>query len=121
MSKMVGHLTKAGLPDITAFELQTIFYEISTNIRLHSRLEPTETLVVAVEVETEGRKATVTITDRGIEFDPTAREQETDFPEAGRRRQRRGFGLAMIKGLCNTLSYTRTADNRNQLVITKVW
>jgi anti-sigma regulatory factor (Ser/Thr protein kinase)/ABC-type transporter Mla MlaB component len=119
MSKVVNHLTASGLPEITAFELQTIFYEIATNIRLHSGLRPTDSFAVTVGLGE--RQVTLTFTDPGAEFDPTAQNNECDIQEAGRQLRRRGFGLAMVEGLCNTLSYTRTSDQQNQLVITKKW
>jgi anti-sigma regulatory factor (Ser/Thr protein kinase)/anti-anti-sigma regulatory factor len=119
ISKIISHLTRSGLPEFVAFELQTVFYEIATNIRLHSGLQCHDSF--GVKVELEERKLTLTITDPGVEFDPTGHDHEPDVREAGRRLQRRGFGLAIVKGLSNTLFYARTADQQNQIVITKVW
>jgi anti-sigma regulatory factor (Ser/Thr protein kinase) len=119
MSKLVSYLIQSGLPELTAFELQTIFYEIATNIRLHSGLNSDDSFAVTIELD--GRRILLIVSDPGVEFNPTSRSNDLNVQEAGRRLQRRGFGLSMVKGLCKTMSYTRTADHRNQLVITKYW
>jgi anti-sigma regulatory factor (Ser/Thr protein kinase)/anti-anti-sigma regulatory factor len=119
MSELVSYLIRSGLPELTAFELQTIFYEIATNIRLHSGLDSDDSFAVTIELE--GRRISLTVSDPGVEFNPTSRSDDLNVQEAGRRLQRCGFGLSMVKGLCKTISYTRTVDHRNQLVITKYW
>lgn len=119
MSKVVSFLTKSGLPEITAFELQTIFYEIMTNIRLHGQLQPDD--LISVHVKVEEHKVTLSFSDAGVSFDPTSHDLDVEAREAGRQRQCRGFGLAMVKGLSESLKYARTADARNQLIITKSW
>lgn len=119
ISRVIGHLNAAGIPEITVFEIQTIFYEIATNIRLHSGLKADEPFEVAVEIEK--RRVKILFSDPGIEFDPTSQNNECNIQEAGRHHQRRGFGLSMIKGLCNSLSYSRTTAQRNELIVTKDW
>jgi anti-sigma regulatory factor (Ser/Thr protein kinase) len=119
ISKVVGFLLQSGLPEITAFELQTILYEIMTNIRLHGRLQPDDT--ISVHLRVEGRTVTLGFADGGVSFDPTGHNPVVDPQEAGRQHQRRGFGLAMVKGLSDKIDYHRTADQRNQLTVTKSW
>ena len=119
MSEVVGFLTKSGLPESTAFELQTVFYEVTTNVRLHSELTPLEPMTFGAEIK--GRSVDFTFTDRGVSFDPTSYGSNVDFQEAGRGLRRNGFGLEMITRLTDSMEYVRTADERNQLITKKSW
>lgn len=119
MSRLVRFLMSAGVPEGTAFELQTVFYEVTTNIRLHGRL-PSQG-VIKCDAQVRAQTATFTFVDDGVRFDPTSYEAAVDFQQAGLDLQSRGFGLAMIRRLSDCLEYSRTVNDENRLKIKKSW
>jgi len=120
MEKTVAFLATNGVPEVTAFELQTVFYEVCTNIRRHGHM-PTDKLI-SFDVQVSGQSALLTFIDNGLEFDPTAEfGSELDVRQAGRKLRKHGFGLAMIDRLSDSVRYHRTAQLQNVLTITKSW
>ena len=80
-----------------------------------------------IEIELHGRSAsckgqkgdlTVTITDFGEPFDPTAR-QEVDVTKNIEKRQIGGLGIYLYLKLMDSCIYQRTEDGRNVLIMTK--
>jgi sigma-B regulation protein RsbU (phosphoserine phosphatase) len=80
-----------------------------------------------IEIELQGRSAsckgqkgdlTVTITDFGEPFDPTAR-QEVDVTKNIEKRQIGGLGIYLYLKLMDSCIYQRTEDGRNVLIMTK--
>jgi anti-sigma regulatory factor (Ser/Thr protein kinase) len=119
MSQFVRFLLKRNVPESVAYELQCVFYEAATNIRYHSQLSERETMNFEMEL-TDGR-AKIIFTDCGKPFDPTADIAPSHFADRARKGEVRGYGLAMIAQLSNNLSYRRTPDGCNELIITKMW
>jgi len=119
MGKFVSFLTKAGVPEVTAFELQTVFYEVATNIRRHSGLSEQETIQLFAQVKDQ--LTTMTFTDDGIAFDPTKQQLRQDIKQATRENDRGGFGLDMIIRLSDSIGYERVDGKQNRLRIEKGW
>ncbi len=119
MGKFVSFLTKAGVPEVTAFELQTIFYEVATNIRRHSGLTESDTIQLFAQVK--DRNAVMTFTDSGLSFDPVQPQPKRDIKQISREAERRGFGLDMIVRLSDSIDYERVDGSQNRLRIEKGW
>lgn len=119
MGKLVGFLTKAGVPEVTAFELQTVFYEVATNIRCHAQLSETDSILLFVQVRE--RLTILTFTDSGIPFNPTKQRPGQDLKQLAQEKKRRGFGLDMIKRLSDSLEYECIDGRQNRLRILKGW
>lgn len=60
---------------------------------------------------------TITLTDNGVAFDPTA-QAETDTPLAISERQIGGLGIVLLRQIADKIDYRRT-DGQNELTITK--
>ena len=60
---------------------------------------------------------TITITDDGIPFDPTA-QAEVDIEKSVEKRQIGGLGIALLRQISDELHYRRVED-MNQLIIIK--
>lgn len=119
MSKVVGFLAKSRVPEVTAFELQTVFYEVTTNIRCHGQLTSKDS--IRFDAQINEQVVTFTFIDNGVSFDPTSHDSNVDFREPSREQRRNRFGLAMIERLSDSQKYSRTADEQNQLSIRKSW
>ncbi len=120
MSTLVAFLTGHGVPDAPAFDLQTVFYEVTTNIRRHGQLADNDS--VAFKTKISGQTVELTIIDTGMEFDPTVgMGTDLDVEQAGRDHRRGGFGLAMIDRLSNSVTYVRAEQSKNVLGIVKSW
>ena len=119
MSKVVGFLAKSGVPEATAFELQTVLYEVTTNIRCHGQLTSEDSIRFNAQISEQTVR--YTFTDNGVAFDPTSRDPNVDYREASRELRQNGFGLAMIARLSDSVEYCRTADDQNHLSINKSW
>lgn len=100
-----------------AIELGTVFYEVATNIRLHSGIREGELIVFTSRLDDE--KLTMVFADSGKPFDLSKRVASFVPEEAVRSRQSRGFGLEMIHRMTDNLSYRRLQDSINVLTIEK--
>ena len=119
MSSFVTFLLKAKVPEITAFELQTIFYEVATNIRRHAKMRSNEK--ICFEAHINARTVEFIFIDKGYSFNPLQKNTNIDFQKASQENQRNGFGLAMIERLSDGLEYQRTTKAENLLKIKKAW
>jgi anti-sigma regulatory factor (Ser/Thr protein kinase)/anti-anti-sigma regulatory factor len=102
-----------------AASMETIFYEVTTNIREHSFLREGNTIEFTSDVNSFG--VTVQFVDSGEEFDPTKMDTTFDPEQAIREGKTRGFGIAMVKKLADSILYVRRDDRKNVLKITKCW
>jgi len=112
-------LEKIRVPEESRVELETVFYEVVTNIRLHSGLGPHDT--VLFQTRSTRSKITLEFIDSGVAYNPT--EQDVGFePKAAiKEGKRRGFGLIMISRMSSYLSYERRDDSNNVLTVEKQW
>lgn len=117
MQALHDYLMKLNLGEIFAFDLETAFYEVTTNIRLHARLDGGQSILFTAGPGEGGLH--LRFEDSGPYFDPTALVAEFDPEEAMRNRQRQGFGLAMIRRLVDSISYERKDDCLNILNLEK--
>ena len=115
---MAEHLKKSPLYQKLVFELQTIFYEIVTNIRLHADLPPGSKIQYTVSMVNEN--IVLTIIDQGKEFDITKVDNAYSSSSAIVNKLRNGLGIVMVKRMTDSISYKRK-DNNNILTIVKNW
>ncbi|MEW6051762.1 MAG: ATP-binding protein [Candidatus Zixiibacteriota bacterium] len=119
IGRFVSFLNSLGADATTILELRTIFYEIATNIRIHSGLGSDDEFTVEVTAQSE--QLEMTIADSGRAFDPTATTVRWSAADAARNHQLRGFGLLMVSKLADRVRYTRDTTDRNVLTVRKKW
>ena len=107
------------VPELTRFELRTIFYEVANNISQHGGMD--KETPVSFWVEFGFGRIKMMFADTGLEFDPTAAEADFDPRTAAKKRCVRGFGIPMVRRMTDDVSYVRSADGRNILTIAKTW
>ncbi len=100
-------------------EIETIFYELATNVLLYSKLTSSDLLDCSVEV-TKNR-ITMKFIDSGVLFDPSTAEIRYDPKSMISNYQKRGLGLVMIRRMADTISYERRDDGVNIVTVMKDW
>jgi len=110
-------LIQRGLEEKSITELETVFYEVATNIRLHSGISRGETVTVAIALSRH--EAVMEFKDCGKEFDPTSLPDNFVPSEVINRRQRRGIGVTLIKRMTDDMRYIRENGHFNILTLRK--
>ena len=108
------HTLKIG--NETSFNLRTVFYEVATNIRCHAGLQDNE--LIRFSASYENGLLTQVFKDTGKSFDFTAHLATLDPHSAAQKRQTRGFGISLIRGLVGKVVYKRTDKGDNVLSLT---
>jgi anti-sigma regulatory factor (Ser/Thr protein kinase)/anti-anti-sigma regulatory factor len=114
-----GYLAGLNIPRIFAFELETVCYEVVTNIRLHSKSGGND--LIKLSVNPQKSKIILEFKYFGLPFDPTTHQGVFDPAEVARQRKTRGYGLAMIKRMTDYISYQRIGNDTNLLILEKCW
>ena len=112
-----GFLAGLNLPEMCAFELGTVFYEVATNVREHAGLGGTGQMTFTAALE--GGKIKLKFMDLGRPFDPEREAPSFSAREAIKRRQNRGIGLYLVRRLMDSLAYERLGD-RNVVSLEKL-
>ncbi len=110
-------LERLDLTEIGVFDLETVFYEVATNICRHSGLEQHRKIRFVADLSED--EISFEFTDAGERFDPTGNTPEFDPHLAIRRRQSRGIGLVMIQRLMDSISYDRIGREYNVVTLRK--
>ncbi len=113
------YLKSLRLPEIVAFELQTVFYEVAMNIAAHAKMNDRERIVFTAEADDTG--IVLAFTDSGVPFDLTGYEADFEPTAAGKERRKRGIGITMIRRLTDKVTYCRKHDSINVLTVEKHW
>jgi len=119
LDRFLDFLSRISAPQVDAYELRIVFYEVVTNIQNHAHVEKTE--LITFTATTTPKQVVMNFTDCGVEFDVTTFSYDLDFVGAAKERRKRGLGIAMINRLSDCISYTRTEDGVNVLTIEKNW
>jgi anti-sigma regulatory factor (Ser/Thr protein kinase)/ABC-type transporter Mla MlaB component len=119
VNRFVNFLKSLELHPMTIFELQTMFYEVATNIRNHSSMPESELIVVTAR--TDDKKIVLAFTDSGRLFDITKHQTDLNAEIAGKNKQRRGFGIVLIRRLADKIEYIGGKFGLNILVLEKKW
>ena len=117
MEDFHAFLMELNLGEIPAFDMETVFYEVTTNIRLHGQLGAGES--ISFRASPQAGVFRLRFEDSGPRFDPTSDRTEFDPRKAMKSRQRQGFGLAIIRRLVDRISYDRHDQRLNVLNIDK--
>ncbi len=100
-----------------AIDLETVFYEVLTNIRNYAQLKSGDLIEVSAELNRD--EIHIVFADPGIEFDPTRPRAEFQITKALKAGQNHGFGLIMIAKMTDNMEYYRYEDGYNVLKLTK--
>ena len=100
-------------------ELQTLFYETVTNVRLHSGLSSDD--VLSLDIKITGNEMQMKFTDGGKPFDPVSVEISYDPAYMMSSHQKRGLGLVMIRRMADRMFYERSEDGKNIVTLEKIW
>jgi len=112
-------LSKLNLPMKGVIELEIVFYEVVTNIRLHSGVGPDATIMF--NTNSLKNKIMMVFIDQGKAFDPTLNEQNFEPDKAIKEKKKHGFGLTMITRMTDLMTYERRDDRINVLTLEKCW
>lgn len=117
MGEIHDFLGRLDLSEIGVFDLETVFYEVATNICRHSGLKQHHKISFVAELNQD--EISLEFTDAGERFDPTGNTPEFDARLAIKRRQSRGIGLVMIQRLMDSVSYDRVDGKFNVVTLKK--
>ncbi len=106
-----------GIDSSMAMGLNLALEEAVTNVVLYAYPEGKEGLV-RIDTLYDGVVLVFVITDSGIPFDPTQKE-EADITLSVEERPIGGLGIFLVNQLMDTVCYERTADGYNVLTLTK--
>lgn len=112
-------LRKISIPRLIASELETVYYEVATNIRLHGKGDPAAPANFSALSDVD--KITMRFKYFGQAFDPVAHQEDFDPRSVAAQRKKRGYGLVMIKRMTDSMSYQREENNINLLILEKRW
>lgn len=115
--KFKNFLDNLPLPQVFSFELETVFYEVATNIRLYGEVRKSDR--IEFSMHPEENKVIMIFKYNGIYFDPTLYNYDFDPAETARLRKKRGYGLTMIKRMTDSINYQRIGNSTNVLVLEK--
>ena len=73
---------------------------------------------ISLSVEADGKELTIVLSDSGVPFDPTAKD-DPDLDVDPMDREQGGMGILIVKNIMNEVSYQRLGDT-NQLTMKKV-
>jgi anti-sigma regulatory factor (Ser/Thr protein kinase) len=117
MTEFRSFITPLNLSEKIITELETVFYETATNIRVHSGLP--NNARVTFKLRIEGDKALLQFEDEGKPFDPSAYPVDFEPTEAINKGQKRGYGLTLIHRMTESMSYERRHGLVNFLTLEK--
>lgn len=105
------------VPSAVASEVKLAVEEVVSNI-IHHGYRAGKAGPIVLQCERIGERMTVTISDRGLSFDPrNAVPADVDAP--WETRQIGGLGWHLVKRVVDELSYETTSDGINRLVLVK--
>jgi len=105
-----------GLDMELLMNLNLVLEEMVSNIIFYAYPEGTAA-DIELMAESDGRELTFVLTDRGKEFDPTAKDDaDTDINPA--ERDIGGMGIYIVKNIMNNVSYQRL-EGKNLLTMKK--
>ena len=110
-------LEKASCPMKTLMQIDVIVEEVFVNIAHYAYGTERGKAVVRAEISGKPPVVTITFTDRGVPYDPLARE-DPDVTLPAEQRQIGGLGIYMTKKMMDEVRY-EYRDGRNILTLKK--
>ena len=104
-----------GVPDELNMSMNLALEEIVSNVMLYAY--PQASGKVFVEFVKTTDQMIFTVSDDGVEFDPT-RKPEVDITLSAEERQIGGLGIHLVRQIMDTITYERI-DNKNILTLVK--
>ena len=112
-------LKDSGIPQPTWFQCQLVLAEGLTNAIRHAHKDQPPEVQIELEVKVFAQHLEIRIWDQGNPFDLETRVKA--LPEKIDTNNETGRGLKLMQTIADQLTYTRAADHRNCLLITKSW
>lgn len=119
MDDFKKYLERLEIPRTTGYDLITVFYEIATNIRLHSKTESDE--IVEFLATPAFDRIRMRFDYGGIEFDPSTKNESYSPEKSAAERKINGYGLVIINKMVDEIKYQRTENEKNRLILEKKW
>jgi anti-anti-sigma factor len=117
MNHLHAYLGGCAFGEMFVFDVETVFYEVATNIRLHGDLGNGERIHFTASCGNGVFR--LRFEDGGPRFDPTTAVVNFDPGIAVRNKHRHGFGLVIIRKLVDRISYERSENGLNILNLEK--
>lgn len=117
--KFLDFLTCQSVPALVCFELRTVFYEVMNNIISYGDVFKEDDIHFSAGID--GDKIILIFIDKGNPFDPTNSELNKDIVGVAKQGKKRGFGIAIIRKLTDSMKYERRFNNTNVLTLEKTW
>ena len=112
-----GTLEKLDCPVKTKMQLDVALEELFVNVAHYAYTPGTGPVTIRLETADAPKRIRVTLTDRGVAFDPLARK-DPDVTLSAEERQIGGLGIFMVKKSMDDVAYARV-DGQNVLTVTK--
>ena len=108
---------EAGIDPSLAMSLNLALEEAVTNVVLYAYPEG-EKGKVQIDASWDANQLTFVISDSGIAFDPTQKE-EVDVTLSAEERPIGGLGIFLVRQLMDSITYERVDGKKNVLSLTK--
>jgi serine/threonine-protein kinase RsbW len=112
-----AHLDRLIIPRATWIQCQTALAEGFTNAVRHAHKDKSSDTHIEIEVSIRADALEIRIWDWGAAFDLDKKLKS--IPETVEKDSIGGRGLGLLKQISDRLSYIRTVDDRNCLIIVK--
>ena len=110
-------LESVDCPIRTQMQLDIALDELMSNVARYAYAPQTGDITVSVEIADEPRRAVLTLTDRGVPYDPLQKE-DPDVTLSAEERQIGGLGIFIVKNAMDEMRYCYK-DNQNIVTIIK--
>ncbi len=115
--QFLEYLAGFGISERITFELQTVFYEIATNLRIHVGRQCGNSFKFMATCASD--KLIMRFIDSGHSFDPTTVPNYLNPDMAIMTKRQNGLGLIMVKRMTDRMSYERKNGCLNILTLEK--
>jgi anti-sigma regulatory factor (Ser/Thr protein kinase) len=112
-----AQLEEIGCPPKIQMQIDLAVEEIFVNIANYAYQPETGNAVLRVETDAERQTVTITFIDRGVPYDPLARE-DPDITQSAEERQIGGLGVFLVKQTMDDVRYVYR-DGMNILTVCK--
>ena len=116
--KLDQYLKNTSISHKIIYEIETIFYEVTTNMRRHGQITSNEPIKFSLSQMNDS--VILHFEDSGVSFDLTKHEANYKPDQAIKERMKNGLGVLMIRKMADSILYERR-DDKNFLTISKTW
>ena len=112
-----GILERADCPMRTRMQLDIALDELMSNVAMYAYAPETGDVTVALKILDNPRRAVLTITDKGVPYDPLQKE-DPDVTLSADEREIGGLGIFIVKQSMDDMTYAYK-DGKNIVTIVK--